>query len=377
MAEPAIQEHSPAPPAQSTPIELRGMTAELLAAMVAELGQPRYRTDQLLHWLYKVRVDRLSAMTNLSLKLRAELGERCQVDVLALERETADAAGTRKLLWRCSDGAAIESVLMAQSDADRSTLCISSQVGCPLGCTFCLTATMGLRRHLRAAEIVEQVVLAERLSGERMQTIVFMGMGEPLANFDNVSRAIEILTDTHCAGYSPRRITVSTAGVVPGIDKLGASMLDVNLAVSLNAPLDDLRRELMPIARRYELAELVAAMRRYPLKPGQRITVEYVLLAGVNDELSLADQTARLLRGIACKINLIPLNEAEGIPFRRPGSAVVLAFQERLRAAGYHAFIRESKGREIRAACGQLATEAGAGRRVIAASMLAPGSRGD
>jgi 23S rRNA (adenine2503-C2)-methyltransferase len=241
-------------------------------------------------------------------------------------------------------------------DDDRLTLCLSTQVGCGFGCAFCLTGTMGLERNLEASEIVAQLLVANALSaGQRVTHMVFMGMGEPLANYAAVVRAIRIFTDARLGlGYSPRRITVSTVGLVPAIERLGREDLKVNLAISLHGATDEVRGRLMPINRSFDLAALMAAVKRYPLAPRQHVFFEYVLLEGVNDRDDDARQLAKLLRGVRAKVNLIPFNDWESSTFRRPPLPRILAFQKVLMNAGVTTTVRWSKGEDIGAACGQL-----------------------
>ena len=314
---------------------------------------------QILAWIYRRGVDDFPAMSNLPHDLRAALAEHFAISRLTPALVTHSGDGTRKLLFQLQGLgarglAAIESVLI--SDPPRLTLCISSQAGCGMGCAFCATARLGLRRDLSAEEIAGQVVAAqEQLEpGERISNIVFMGMGEPLANYDAVVQAIEILTAEWGLGFSPRRITVSTVGLVPAMQRLVADTA-VNLAVSLSATTEAQRAKLLPINRRYSLQALMAMCRALPIPQRRRITFEYVLLAGVNDSLENAGRLVRLLHGIRSKVNLIPFNPFPGAGFACPPEAAIRRFQERLLAAGVHATIRQSRGRDIQAACGQLA----------------------
>lgn len=338
-------------------VDLVGLGRAEVEDLMAELGQPRFRGRQLFHWVQAHRCVDVGAMTDLSQALRAELGQRVQVSRPEIVRAQRAMDGTRKYLLRLADGEEIESVLIP--DEDRLTACISSQAGCPLACRFCLTGLMGLRRNLTAAEITGQVLLLQdRLEGgERISNIVLMGMGEPLLNFAQVERALRILSDEHGASFSPRRITVSTAGHVPGIHKLAASDLGVNLAVSFSATTDAVRSQIMPINRRWPIAELLAACRAYPLPNRRRLTFEYVLLDRVNDSLEDAGRLANLLREIRCKVNLIPLNGTPDLPDRPSPRPRVEAFQRVLHDAGMTATIRESRGWEISAACGMLRVE--------------------
>jgi 23S rRNA (adenine2503-C2)-methyltransferase len=272
---------------------------------------------------------------------------------------TPSQDGSRKLVFRLADGGRVSAVLMP--DDGRITLCLSTQVGCGFGCAFCLTGTMGLERNLAAGEIVGQLVAANRLleGDERVTHVVFMGMGEPLANYAALVTALRILTDARLGlGYSPRRITVSTVGLVPGIDRLGAEDLRVNLAISLHGASDEVRGRLMPINRSWSLEALMAAVRRYPLAARQRVFFEYVMLEDVNDSAEEAHRLARLLRGVRAKVNLIPFNDWPGAGFRRSPLARILAFQAILLGVGITTTVRWSKGEDIGAACGQLKEEA-------------------
>jgi len=334
---------------------LIGLRPSELEDLAASLGASRYRGRQLATWIYRKGYVELEAMTDLPRDFRARLAETHGIELPELERETRSQDGSRKLVFRLTDDRRVSAVLMP--DDGRITLCLSTQVGCGFGCAFCLTGTMGLDRNLTAGEIVGQLIAANRLlaDGERVTHIVFMGMGEPLANYANLVAALRILTDARLGlGYSPRRITVSTVGLVSGIDRLGGEDLKVNLAVSLHAASDDVRGRLMPVNRSWNLEALTAAVRRYPLAPRQRVFFEYVMLEDVNDSPEDAQRLARLLRGIRAKVNLIPFNDWEGSGFRRPPLARILAFQAILLDAGLTTTVRWSKGEDIGAACGQL-----------------------
>jgi 23S rRNA (adenine2503-C2)-methyltransferase len=305
-------------------------------------------------------------MTDLPHDLRAALTARFVVPHLAPTLVTASSDGTRKLLFQLQGHAAIESVLIP--DPPRLTLCISSQAGCGMGCAFCATARLGLIRNLSANEIVGQVLAAQAVlqPGERISNLVFMGMGEPLANYDAVVEAIEILTADWGVGLSGRRITVSTVGLVPAMQRLVQDTA-VNLAVSLSATTDAQRAQLMPVNRRYPLETLLAMCRALPIPQRRRITFEYVMLAGINDSIEDAARLVRLLRGIRSKVNLIPFNPFPGSGFASAPEAAILRFQEHLLAGGVHATIRQSRGRDIQAACGQLALASEQVRRAAAA----------
>jgi 23S rRNA (adenine2503-C2)-methyltransferase len=340
-------------------VELRGLTLAELEALLRPLELPPFRARQIFAWIHGRGVTSSATMTNLSKELRASLAQLGPLDGLGLDGQVVDDDGTRKLRLRCADGAAIETVLIPEDG--KLTQCLSTQVGCGLGCRFCATATMGLLRSLGAAEIVDQVYRARALAGgERISNLVFMGMGEPMNNLEAVLRAVELLCAEGGANFSPRRITISTAGVVPGIVELGRRARQVGLAVSLNATTDEVRSQLMPINRRWPLAALIAALRDYPLPQRRRITIEYVLIAGVNDTDADARRLARLLDGLRVKINLIPCNApaaSSGWTFARPSDDAVDAFAERLRDKDLATFVRRSRGEQIAAACGQLAVQ--------------------
>ena len=337
-----------------SPSNLIGLQPSELEDLAVSLGASRYRGRQLATWIYRKGTVDLDAMTDLSREFRARLAEAHEVKLPEIERETPSQDGSRKLVFRLADDRRVSAVLMP--DDGRTTLCLSTQVGCGFACAFCLTGTMGLDRNLTVAEIVGQLIAANGLLGEeRITHIVFMGMGEPLANYANLVAALRILTDAKLGlGYSPRRITVSTVGLVSGIDRLGREDLKVNLAISLHAASDEVRGRLMPVNRSWNLDALLAAVRRYPLAPRQRIFFEYVMLEDVNDSPEEARRLARLLRGIRAKVNLIPFNDWDDSGFRRPPLARILAFQAILLDAGLTTTVRWSKGEDIGAACGQL-----------------------
>lgn len=340
--------------------DLKSMTrAELADWLKAELGEPRFRADQIFRWLHGRGARSFEEMTDLGKALRAALSEKAQLGGLALEDVKVAKDGTRKLLFRTAQGDRIESVLIPMED--RLTQCVSSQVGCKIGCDFCLTARMPLRRHLSTAEIADQVLWARRVldeagQGERISNLVYMGMGEPLDNYDNVVRSLKVLMDEQGFGMSSKRITVSTSGVVPKLERLAkeADEVPVNLAISLNASHNEQRTRLIPINKVWDLDKLMAALRAFPLGARRRITVEYVMLAGVNDTMDDAARVARLLAGLRCKVNLIPFNPWPGAKYERPTPAAVDAFGAYLVDRGYTVTVRYSKGDDIGAACGQL-----------------------
>jgi 23S rRNA (adenine2503-C2)-methyltransferase len=336
-------------------LNLVGMLPSQLEDLAVELGVSRYRGRQVATWLYRKGIVDLQKMSDLPRDFRAALSARAIAELPEVERATPSQDGSRKLVFRLDDGARVSAVVMP--DDGRTTLCLSTQVGCGYACAFCLTGTMGLTRNLSAAEIVGQLLAANALlaDGERVTHIVFMGMGEPLANYAALVQALRVLTDAKLGlGYSPRRITVSTVGLVSGIEKLGREDLKVNLAISLHAASDEVRSGLMPVNRAWNLDALMKAVRAYPLAPRQHVFFEYVMLDGVNDAPEGARQLVRLLRGVRAKINLIPFNDWDGSRFRRPPLARILAFQSILLDAGVTTTVRWSKGEDIGAACGQL-----------------------
>jgi 23S rRNA (adenine2503-C2)-methyltransferase len=338
-------------PRVSTP---RVLTPQALRTWLAARDDPAYRATQILSWAYRRRAVSFAAMSDLPQALRDALAADFSLPALTPTVVVHSRDDTRKLLFTLDEHAAIESVLIP--DPPRLTLCISSQAGCGMACAFCATARLGLLRNLSATEIVGQVLAAqaELRSGERISNIVFMGMGEPLANYDAVVEAIELLTAEWGVGLSPRRITVSTVGLVPAMERLVRDTA-VNLAVSLSGTTDAQREQLMPVNRRFPLATLMAVCRALPIPQRRRITFEYVMLAGVNDALDDAARLVDLVRGIRAKVNLIPFNPFPDAGFTGASPATILRFQERLLAGGVHATIRQSRGRDIQAACGQLA----------------------
>jgi 23S rRNA (adenine2503-C2)-methyltransferase len=334
---------------------LVGLLPAEMEALVTELGASRYRGRQLATWIYRKGVVDLERMTDLPREFRSALAERATIELPDVDRVIPSQDGSQKLVFRLEDERRVSAVLMP--DNDRLTLCLSTQVGCGFDCAFCLTGRMGLERNLTAAEIVGQLMVANRLSddGRRVTHLVFMGMGEPLANYSALVRSVRILTDARLGiGYSPRRITVSTVGLVSGIERLAREDLKVNLAISLHAASDEIRSRLMPVNRSWNLAALMDAVKRYPLAPRQRVFFEYVLLEGMNDTDEDARRLGRLLRGVRAKVNLIPFNDWDGAPFHRPPLARILAFQSILLEKGITTTVRWSKGEDIGAACGQL-----------------------
>lgn len=334
-------------------VQIKDFTLPELENWVESIGERRFRARQLFRHIYARRVQSWDQCSDLSKLFRVQLEFGTQLHALQLRERIQADDGTRKYLFELHDGHAIESVLIP--DPPRQTLCLSSQVGCALGCRFCVTGRFGFKRNLSAAEIVDQVCQVQK-DQPRLTNLVFMGMGEPLANYDAVSRALQILLDPNGPAFSHRRITVSTAGLLPQLRRLGQES-PVNLAVSLHAPDDALRNQLMPINRKYPLAELMAACRDYPLAARKRITFEYILLHGVNDGPEHARALIKLLRETRAKVNLIPFNPHSGIPFQPPAENRVLSFQEILQRAQLNTLIRHRRGAEIGAACGQLAAQ--------------------
>ena len=328
-----------------------------LTEIEALLGpeQPGFRARQLFDALYRKRVDNLSDITNLPQRIRLQLVANNPLGLPAAEHRYDSIDGTRRYLLRLQDNRTVEAVLMPEENRD--TICISSQVGCPVDCRFCLTALMGLERNLTAGEIVGQVLyVAAESSLDPASTrlnVVMMGMGEPLLNLPQVLKATELLTHKQGVGIPEKRITLSTSGIVPKIEELGRAPVRPKLAISLNASTEDQRRELMPITRKYHLSDLMAACKAYPLRPWEKLTFEYVLLKGVNDSDQDARRVVRLIARLDCKVNLIALNPGPGIPFETPEPERVHSFQQIVRRA-VSCFIRKPRGRDIFAACGQL-----------------------
>jgi 23S rRNA (adenine2503-C2)-methyltransferase len=322
--------------------------------------QPAYRAAQIYRAIYRQKVNDLIQISTLPARVRTELAARSQLGLPTLESRYESIDGTRRYLLRLSDGRTIETVLMPEGDRD--TVCISSQVGCPVDCKFCMTALMGLERSLTAGEIVGQVLfvardnnlLSDKLAENKRFNIVMMGMGEPLLNLPEVLKATRILCDPDAVGMSERRITISTSGIIPKIEELGKAEIRPRLAISLNASTEEMRRELMPITRKWHLKDLIEACRAYPLRPWEKLTFEYVLLGSVNDSDDDARRVAKLLSNVNCKVNLIALNPGPGIPYLTPEPERVAAFQREIIARGLPCFIRKPRGLDIFAACGQL-----------------------
>jgi len=343
-----------------TRIDLVGLSREELSQTLAELDLPDYRTKQIWHWIYYRGAKSFDEMTTLAKPLRRDLAERFSISRAGIATAQISNDGTRKWLLDFSDGKQAETVFIPESD--RGALCISSQVGCTLSCSFCHTGTQPMVRNLTAGEIVGQMMTARDEIGEwpaaqenrLLSNIVMMGMGEPLYNYDNVVKALRIITDEDGMGFSKRRITLSTAGVAPRIADVGRD-LGVRLAISLHAVTDDIRDILVPLNKRYPIKELLDSCRAYPgSRNSRRITFEYIMLKGVNDTPADARELVRLIKGIPAKINLIPFNAWPGVEFECSSDGTIAAFAEIINRAGYTSPVRQPRGRDIMAACGQL-----------------------
>jgi 23S rRNA (adenine2503-C2)-methyltransferase len=374
----AVEMLAPEPRRDLVGPNLVGMSRAELAEQMAAFGAEPFRARQLWHWIYHRGTTDFAAMTNLAKGFRERLAATYDLKRPEISKALISNDGTRKWLLRFADGQEVETVHIPESD--RGTLCVSSQVGCTLTCTFCHTGTQRLVRNLSAAEIVAQVMIARDALAEwpsphedrQLTNIVLMGMGEPLYNFDNVAAAMKIAMDPEGLAISRRKITLSTSGVVPMIERCG-SELGVNLAISLHAVTDELRERLVPLNKKYPIAELLDACRNYPgSSNARRITFEYVMLKGVNDGPAEARQLVRLLKGIPAKVNLIPFNPWPGAPFECSTEAAIAAFSDIVFAAGYSAPVRTPRGRDISAACGQLKSESVRARRTASAPVRQP-----
>ena len=334
-------------------VDLKGMSLAEMEAWVKEEGLPAYRARQVRHWVFNARVRHFEEMSNLPKSLRAQLARKARINHLEEIKREVSRDGTTKYLFKLEDGHTIETVLIPERG--HFTLCVSSQAGCAMRCLFCLTGKQGLKRNLMAAEIVDQVVHVKRSmkDPDRLTNIVLMGMGEPLANYDAVLRALDNLIAEDGMNFSHRTVTLSTCGLVPQIQKLGQET-KVNLAVSLNAADDETRNYLMPVNRTYPLAKLVSALKAFPLPNRRMITFEYILIRGMNDSDEDAMKLVSQLKGLRAKVNLIPLNPHPGLRLEAPAPERILRFQEILVRNHFTAIIRKSKGQDISAACGQL-----------------------
>jgi len=323
-----------------------------MADVCQQLGQPAYRASQLWNWLYVAQCTDWSEMKNLPAALRADMGARFALPSAVPIHTEGPAAATRKILVQLHDGEAIEEVLIPA--AERRTVCVSSQAGCRYRCAFCASGQAGFRRQLEAGEMVGQVLVAARAYGERPTHVVFMGIGEPFDNYDNVLKAIRIINDPDGLGIGARRITVSTCGLIPGIQRLARESLQIELSVSLHAPTDDLRAQLMPVNRKFPLKNLLAACKAYSAATGRIITFEYTLIHGVNDTPGHARELTRLLSSLPCRVNLIPLSQVEEFRGEPSSPETARMFIDVLDKAGINATLRASKGGSLKAACGQL-----------------------
>jgi 23S rRNA (adenine2503-C2)-methyltransferase len=338
---------------------LKSLFRDELAATIRDLGEPEYRADQILSWIYEKHTDSFDQMTNLPAPLRQKLADRFELNAVHAIRERRSTDTTEKFLFQLHDGSLIETVLIPAtpgltSRSDRHTVCVSTQVGCAYGCKFCASGLEGLKRNLTAAEIVDQVVTLQRLTLQRITNLVIMGMGEPLANYDNLMRALKILNAPWALGIGARKITVSTVGLAPRIRQLADDPMQIRLAVSLHGATDEVREKIMPVNKKYPLNELLAACDYYHNKKGRMMTFEYILIDGVNDSLQQAHKLAAIARRLHAKVNVIPYNPVESLPWKRPDRDRCKMFQHVLREAGIAATLRIEKGTDINAACGQL-----------------------
>ncbi len=339
---------------------IKSMTLDEIGGRLAGLGQPGYRAKQVVEWIYRRRAGTFEEMTNLPADLRATLRGEFDERPLEIVRKTGSDDTTQKFLLRLKDGQLVETVLIPASPAlyggpsDRRTLCVSSQVGCAYGCKFCASGLDGWKRNLGADEIVDQVLQVEAASGERVNNIVFMGMGEPLANYENLLRAIGIINAPWGIGIGARHITVSTSGLAPQIRELANQPLQVRLAVSLHGATADVRDQIMPVNRKFPLPELLDACAYYAQRKKQKITFEFILIRGVNDAPAQAAELAKLVRRLEAKVNVIPCNSVAGLEWSRPDEPAQDAFMAILNRAGVPATLRREKGHDIAAACGQL-----------------------
>ncbi len=334
-------------------IDIKSLTLEELGAQLREQGYPAFRAKQIYQWLHEKLAVSFDEMTNLGKDLREQLKERYALTALTeVDMRESASDGTRKYLFGLSDGHVIESVLMRYHFGN--SVCISSQVGCRMGCRFCASTLDGLERNLLPSEMLDQIYRIQRSTGERVSHVVVMGSGEPLDNYDNLVRFIRLLTDENGLHISQRNITVSTCGIVPGIRKLAEENLQITLALSLHAPSDEVRKTLMPIANSYALKDVLAACQEYFEKTGRRLTFEYSLVKGVNDNLTEARALAQLLKGRQAHVNLIPVNPIKERDYVQSDKKAILDFQNYLEKNGIHVTIRREMGRDIGGACGQL-----------------------
>jgi 23S rRNA (adenine2503-C2)-methyltransferase len=351
-------------------IDLAGLELRELEDFVVSLGHKKFHARQIYNWIWKRGVTEFAGMTNLSRELRAAVAEEAIVSLPEVVQHQVSTDGTQKFVLRLADGKQIESVFIP--DTPKQTFCVSTQVGCAMGCAFCLTGKMGLIRHLSASEIAGQVRLLATWLGllDKPFNIVLMGMGEPLQNYDNTMKAMRMLNEKEGLDMHPKRVTLSTVGLVPQMDKLAQEELMPNLAVSLHAATEEQRAAIVPPSKKYTMRDVIDACKRFPLSKRRRIMFEYVMLAGINDSDEDARKLVKVLSGVKAKVNLLPLNEAPGIPFERPSDERINTFAKILATKGLMVSVRKSRGRDIRAACGQLIVE-GQGTKRSAAQKLA------
>jgi 23S rRNA (adenine2503-C2)-methyltransferase len=339
---------------------LTGLSPDALATWLAEQGEPAFRAGQILDWVWKKKVRSIENMSNLPAALRDKLAESFRISALEHTTTQGSADTTRKFLFKLHDGRYVESVLIPANPAlygeksDRRTLCVSSQVGCAYGCKFCASGLAGFTRNLDPSEIAGQVLAAEQLSGERVDSLVFMGMGEPLANLDHLLESIALITGEKSLHLGARHLTISTSGLVPQISRLADHPQQIRLAISLHGATDDVRERIMPVNKKWPVAELFEALDYWNSRKNQKLTLEYILIDGVNDSLEQAAILARHARRLHAKVNLIPYNKVDGLDWVRPSDTRCRAFRDVLKNAGVSATLRLEKGHDIDAACGQL-----------------------
>lgn len=347
----------------STKAEIKSLSREELAAHLGALGEPAYRADQILHWIYEKQADSFDQMSNLPAALRATLASSFELNAVHALKTRSASDTTEKFLFQLRDHSLIETVLIPATpglttSSDRHTVCLSTQVGCAYGCKFCASGLEGVKRNLTPAEIVDQVLRVQRLSGEKLNNIVVMGMGEPLANYDNLLRALKIINASWGLGIGARKITVSTVGLVPRIRQLADEPMQIRLAVSLHGATDEIREKIMPVNRKFPLKELLAACDYYVNTRKRLLTFEYILIDGINDSLEQAHKLGAVAKRLHAKVNLIPYNPVEGLPWKRPDRDRCKMFQHTLKSHGVTGTLRIEKGIDINAACGQLRLQA-------------------
>ena len=343
----------------SAKVEIKSLFRDGLVAQLAQSNHPSYRADQVLQWIYQKQVESFDEMTNLSAALRQQLAERFELNAVHAMRTRHATDTTEKFLFQLQDGSLIETVLIPATpgltcSSDRHTVCVSTQVGCAYGCKFCASGLEGVKRNLTVAEIVDQVVAVRRLTSQRTTNLVIMGMGEPLANYDNLMRALRIFNAPWALGIGTRKITVSTVGLVPRIRQLADEPMQIRLAVSLHGATDEVRERIMPVNKKHPLKELLAACDYYANTKHRMMTFEYILIDGVNDMLEQAHKLAAIAKRLRAKVNLIPYNPVDGLPWKRPERDRCKMFQHVLKSHGVTATLRVEKGTDINAACGQL-----------------------